>query len=208
MRRILEALRHAEERLDSGCGRGRARGLPPWRGSTLARVACSVFLTVGLLACGEGGGGEQAEDAEADMQSADMESAADEAPSNPRFGIWRMDMDAEPPAENLMYYEPWGDGGMKITVHNTNAEGNVTEWSYTTLFDGVFREVEGQEGATTAVEVVDERTNRILNARGGEVYQTIMNVLSEDGNTIDNEYIRTLPDGTERISHAVYRRVE
>ena len=54
---------------------------------------------------------------------------------------------------------------------------------HTTMFDGEFHPVEGEENAETAVEVVDERTNRILNRRNGEVYQTIINVLSEDGST-------------------------
>ena len=94
-----------------------------------------------------------------------------------------------------------------ITVAQTNSEGETSEWSYATMFDGEFREVEGQENATTAVEVIDERTNHIHNARDGEVYQTIVNVLSEDGNTINNEYRRTRPDGTESVSHAVYRRI-
>ncbi len=136
------------------------------------------------------------------------EQAAAEAPSNPRFGVWRLESDAPPPASNIMTYEPYGDGGMKITVASTNSEGESSEWSYVTMFDGEFRPVEGQENAETAVEVVDDRTNRILNARNGDVYQVIVNVLSEDGNTIDNEYRRTLPDGTERITHAVYRRIE
>ncbi len=134
--------------------------------------------------------------------------AAAEAPSNPRFGVWQLESDRPPPYRNVMTYEPYGDGGMKITVATTNDDGEESAWSYTTMFDGAFHPVEGQEDATTAVEVVDERTNRILNARGGEVYQVIINVLSEDGNTIDNEYRRTQEDGTESVSHAVYRRIE
>lgn len=136
------------------------------------------------------------------------EAATAEALANPRFGVWRLESDAPPPASNIMTYESYGDGGMKITVASTNSEGESSEWSYVTMFDGEFRPVEGQENAETAVEVVDDRTNRILNARDGDVYQVIINVLSEDGNTIDNEYRRTLPDGTERVTHSVYRRIE
>ena len=129
------------------------------------------------------------------------------AQENPRFGVWQLESDAPPPAINIMTYEPWGDGGMKITVESTNAQGVESKWSYTTLFDGVFRPVEGQENAETAVEVVDARTNKIYNKRNGRVGQVIINVLSEDGNTIDNEYRRTAEDGTESVSHAVYRRI-
>ena len=146
-------------------------------------------------------GGEPADAAEA------AEPAA-EVTANPRFGVWQLESDRPPPNRNVMTYEPYGDGGMKITVASTNAEGETSEWGYTTMFDGEFHPVEGQENSTTAVEVVDDRTNRILNARNGEVYQVIINVLSEDGNTIDNEYRRTMEDGTESVSHAVYRRIE
>ena len=154
-----------------------------------------------LVACSPGGDGG----GEADQPASD--EATEEAASNPRFGVWELESDAEPPTRNVMTYEPWGDGGMKITVAQTNSEGETSEWSYATMFDGVFRDVEGQENATTSVEIIDERTNHIHNARNGEVYQTIVNVLSEDGNTINNEYRRTLPDGSERVSHAVYRRI-
>ena len=154
-----------------------------------------------LFACAPGGeGGEEAADT---MPAETLEEAA----SNPRFGVWELESDAEPPTRNVMTYEPWGDGGMKITVAATNSQGETSEWGYVTMFDGVFHEVEGRENATSAVEVIDKRTNHIHNARDGEVYQTIVNVLSEDGNTINNEYRSMREDGTERVSHAVYRRI-
>lgn len=172
------------------------------------RTHTSTILALAMVATGAAFACAPAGDEGGPDDAAMTDESAAEAPSNPRFGVWRLESDAPPPVSNIMTYEPWGDGGMKITVAQTNAEGETREWSYNTLFDGVFRTVEGQENATTAVEVVDERTNHILNARGGEVYQVIVNVLSEDGNTIDNEYRRTLPDGTEGVSHAVYRRIE
>jgi len=126
---------------------------------------------------------------------------------NPRFGVWQMDSDAPPPAINIMTYEPYGDGGMRVTVEATNSEGRESKWGYVTLFDGEFMDVEGQENSKTAVEIVDDKTNKISNMRNGEVTQVIMNVLSDDGNVIDNEYIRTGPDGERRVSHAIYRRI-
>ena len=163
-----------------------------------------LVTAAAIFACAPAdGGGESAEEAEM------AETAADAAANtNPRFGVWQIETDQPPPYRNIMTYEPYGDGGMKITVAATNSEGVTTEWGYVTMFDGVFRTVEGRDNAETAVEVVDERTNRILNARNGEVTQVIINVLSEDGNTIDNEYRSTSADGTERVSHAVYRRIE
>ena len=60
--------------------------------------------------------------------------------TNPRFGVWRN----QSHPNNVMTYEPYGEGGMKITVATTR-NGNTSEWSYVTLFDGEFRPVEGQE---------------------------------------------------------------
>ena len=125
-----------------------------------------------------------------------------------RFGEWKLRSDAPPPASNVMTYAPWGDGGMSIRVESTNAQGRSNAWGYVTLFDGVFRPVEGQENSETAVEIIDERTTRISNARNGRVYQVIINTLSEDGNTISNEYVRMDADGKiTRVSHAVYDRI-
>ncbi len=98
---------------------------------------------------------------------------------------------------------------MSITVESTNAQGRDSKWGYVTMFDGVFRTVSGQEGSETAVVVVDDRTTRILNKRDGRVYQVILNVLSEDGNRIDNEYVRLDENGDMvRISHAIYDRIK
>ena len=172
------------------------------------RTHTSTILALAMVATGAAFACARAGDEGGPDDAAMTDESAAEAPSNPRFGVWRLESDAPPPFSNIMTYEPWGDGGMKITVASTNTEGESSEWSYNTLFDGVFRTVEGREDAETAVEVIDEHTNHIHNARGGEVYQVIVNVLSEDGNTINNEYRTTREDGTERVSHAVYRRIE
>jgi hypothetical protein len=59
------------------------------------------------------------------------------------------------------------------------------------------------------VEFVNETTTRISNMRNGRVTQVIINILSEDGNLIDNEYIRMDADGKiTGVSHAVYRRIQ
>lgn len=127
---------------------------------------------------------------------------------NPRFGVWKLQSDAPPPQSNVMTYEPWGDNGMKITVESTNRNGDSSAWSYTTEFDGVFRAVEGQQNAETAVEIIDERSTRIYNQRNGRITQVIINTLSEDGNTISNEYVRMDADGKiTRVTHAVYERI-
>ena len=90
-----------------------------------------------------------------------------------RFGQWKMDSDAPAPAINIMTYEPWGDGGMSITVAATNSQGQDSEWGYDTMFDGEFRSVWGQENAETAVEWVNASTTRISNSRNGRVTQVL-----------------------------------
>ena len=119
-------------------------------------------------------------------------SAQDAA--TPRFGVWINQGNPD----NVMVYEPYGDGGMKITVGS---------WNYVTLFDGVFRQVDGQDNAETAVEVIDEFSTRILNKRNGRVSQIIINTLSEAGSTINNEYIRMDADGKiTGVGHVIYER--
>lgn len=95
--------------------------------------------------------------------------------TNPGFGVWKLKSDAPPPSVNIMTYEPYGDGGMRITVESTNSRGRESKWGYVTMFDGVFRPVTGQENDETAVEVVNERTTRISNMRNDRLSQVIIN---------------------------------
>ena len=156
------------------------------RFSRFPAVLAALSLGLGLVAC-----------------------AAAQDDSNPRFGVWRLRSDNPPPYQNVMTYAPHGEGGMSITVATTNAEGNESVWGYSTMFDGAFRPVEGLENSETAVEVVDEQSTRISNMRNGTVYQVIINTLSDDGNRIDNEYVRMDADGQiSRVTHAIYDRVQ
>jgi hypothetical protein len=118
-----------------------------------------------------------------------------------RFGIW--DNSTNP--NNVMTYEPHEKGGMKITVSNPSKPGD--EWSYVTLFDGVYRPVTGQKGSETAVEIINDKSTRIYNKRDGMVYQVVINTLSADNNTINNEYIRMDKDGKiTGVTHVTYVR--
>ena len=55
--------------------------------------------------------------------------------------------------------------------------------------------------------MVDARTNKIMN-KTGERVNVIINVLSEDGDTIENEYRNVDENGAETVSHAVYERIQ
>jgi hypothetical protein len=129
-------------------------------------------------------------------------------PDNPRIGKWKLKQ--EPPALNIMTYEPFGKGGMKVTVENTNREGRKSTWTYTTMFDGKDEPVIGDTRTeTTAVRKIDARTNKIVNKRGGKVIQVITNVLSEDGNTINNTYKNYNEKGElTTTTTAVYERIK
>jgi hypothetical protein len=128
--------------------------------------------------------------------------------ANPRIGTWKLKSDAPPPAINIMTYEPYGNGGMKVTVHAVNAQGRVSEWTYNTMFDGKDERVSGDTRTeTTAVRKIDDRTNEIVNKRGGKVIQIITNVLSADGRTINNTYKNYTEAGElTSTTYAVYEK--
>ena len=118
-----------------------------------------------------------------------------------RFGVW--DNSTNP--NNVMTYEKYDKDGSKLTVSNPSNPAN--DWSYVTLFDGVFRPVTGQDGNETAVEIINSKSIRIYNKRDGVVYQVVINTLSEDNNTINNEYIRMDKDGKiTGVTHVTYNR--
>ena len=94
-------------------------------------------------------------------------AAASQESSNPRFGKWKLKSDRPAPYLNIMTYEPYGDGGMRITIEATNAKGEKRKWGYVTLFDGKYQSVTGDSRTeASAVEVVDARTNKIMNKTG------------------------------------------
>ncbi len=127
--------------------------------------------------------------------------------ANPRFGRWKLKSDEPPPALNIMTYERYGEGGMRVTVEATNAKGEKRKWGYVTTFDGTYRPMTGDTSIEeTAVEIVDSRTNKISNKTGARV-NVIINVLSEDGNTIQNEYRNVDENGKVTVTHAVYERI-
>jgi len=129
---------------------------------------------------------------------------------NPRIGTWKLKSDAPPPAINIMTYEPFGKGGMKVTVESKNAQGRETKWTYTTMFDGKDEPVAGHPSAdTTSVKKIDDRTTEIVNKKAGKVLQIITNVISVDGNTINNTYKNFDAEGKPtRTTTAVYERIE
>ena len=122
-------------------------------------------------------------------------------PRTARFGVW--DNSTNP--NNVMTYEMFDKTGSKLTV--SNPSNPASDWSYVTMFDGVFRPVQGQEGAETAVEIINDKSIRIYNKRNGVVNQVVINTLSDDNNTISNEYIRMDKDGKiTGVTHVTYIR--
>jgi hypothetical protein len=122
-------------------------------------------------------------------------------PRTARFGVW--DNSTNP--NNVMTYELYEKNGSKLTV--SNPSNPASDWSYVTLFDGVYRPVTGQKGAETAVEIINDKSIRIYNKRDGVLNQVVINTLSEDNNTINNEYIRMDKDGKiTGVTHVTYIR--
>lgn len=129
--------------------------------------------------------------------------------SNPRFGKWKLKSDAPAPQSNIMTYEPFGTGGMKVIVTSVNARGDTSSWWYTTNFDGKDMPVTGSSGTThTSVRTISDRVNEIVNKRDGRITQVLTNVLSPDGNTIAVIYMRSDSTGrTTNVSFATYERI-
>jgi hypothetical protein len=127
--------------------------------------------------------------------------------TNPRFGKWKLKQ--EPPALNVMTYEPLGATGMKVTVESTNAKGEKTTWWYTTEFDGKDMPVTGQgPGRTSAVRKIDDQINEVVNKTNGKVTQVLYNVLSKDGQSIGVMYYRDDGAGkTTNITFAMYEKM-
>lgn len=136
-----------------------------------------------------------------------MASSPQAQNKNPRFGKWKLKQD--PPALNIMTYEPFGAKGMKITVESTNGKGDKTTWWYTTEFDGKDMPVTGQgPGRTTAVNTINGQINEIINKTDGKVTQVLYNILSKDQNTIGNVYMRDDGNGkTTNVTFATYERM-
>jgi hypothetical protein len=122
-------------------------------------------------------------------------------PRTARYGVW--DNTTNP--NNVMTYEAAEGGGSKLTV--SNPSNPASDWSYITLFDGQYRQVTNQKGAETAVEIIDPKSIRIYNKRNGVLNQVVINTLSEDNNTISNEYIRMDKEGKiTGVTHVTYVR--
>ena len=134
-------------------------------------------------------------------QARGQAKADDTNPRTARFGVW--DNSTNP--NNVMTYEAYEKDGSKLTV--SDPSDHSRDWSYVTLFDGIYRPVQGQEGAETAVEIINPKSIRIYNKRNGVLQQIVINTLSDDNNTINNEYIRMDKDGKiTGVSHQTYTR--
>jgi len=124
--------------------------------------------------------------------------------ANPRIGSWKLKQ--EPPASNIMTYEPVPGGGMKVTVDSVSASGNKGHWTYTTMLDGKDAAITGYSSDAAAVTVVDAATNEIVYKKDGKVTQTATNVISADGRTITVTFKRTNAQGQPVTSVAIYEK--
>jgi hypothetical protein len=156
-------------------------------------LVCTAIVTAALVTAGS---------SYAQGQAQAKPKAEDKTdPRTARFGVW--DNSTNP--NNVMTYEGFEKGGSKLTV--SNPSNPAQDWSYVTMFDGQFRPVTGQPGSETAVEIINPKSIRIYNKRDGVVNQVVINTLSEDNNTISNEYIRMDKEGKiTGVTHVTYLR--
>ena len=137
-------------------------------------------------------------------------AAFTQAQSNPRFGKWKLKSDAPAPQSNIMTYEPYGNGGMKITIDTVSREGVKSQWYYTTMFDGKDEPLTGNPGTDSgSVRVLSPQVNEVIYKKNGRVTQVLTNVLSPDGDTIGVMYMRQDASGkTTNITVATYERIK
>src|SRR5580698_4741581 len=130
--------------------------------------------------------------------------------TNPRLGKWKLKSTNPAPASNVMTYEKFGQGGMKITIDAVNKDDVKSQWSYTTNFDGKDEPITGNPGADHgSVRVITPSINEIVYKKDGKVTQILTNVLSPDFNTIAVIYMRQGPDGkTTNVTFATYERMQ
>ncbi len=66
----------------------------------------------------------------------------------------------------------------------------------------------GKEGRDDAVAFIDEIATRITDLTKGRVTKVLINTLSEDGDTISNEYVRLSEvEKIVSVGHAIYERI-
>ena len=105
-----------------------------------------------------------------------------QAPSNPRYGKWKLKSDAPAPQSNVMTYEPHNGNGMKITIDAVSKEGVKSQWGYNTMFDGKDEPLYGNPATDTgSVRIINDRINEIVYKKGGKVTQVLTNVLPRTG---------------------------
>ena len=137
--------------------------------------------------------------------SAQISLSAQDA--NPRFGRWKLKSEAPPPQSNIMTYEAYNGTGMKVTIDTVSASGAKGGWGYVTMFDGKDEPVTGRQGSTSAVTMLSDKINVIVNKTNGRVTQVLVNVLSADNKTIQNTYYSTNAQGVTTMTSATYERI-
>jgi len=139
-----------------------------------------------------------------------LTAASAQAPTNPRFGKWRLKSDAPAPSSNIMTYEPYNGKGMKITIDAVSQQGVKSQWWYTTMFDNKDEKLTGNPATDSgAVKILNDRVNEITYKKDGKVSQVLTNVLSPDGTKIGIIYMRMNPQGqTTGVTFATYEKMQ
>jgi hypothetical protein len=127
------------------------------------------------------------------------------------MGRWKNKSNAPAPQSNIMVYEPYGNGGMKVTIEQVDKNGKESKWGYNTDLKGGEAPLYGNEGVDTgAVRVVNDRINEITYKKNGKVVQILTNVLSPDHSTLGIIYLRQDPETgvTKNVTFATYEKIQ
>jgi hypothetical protein len=118
------------------------------------------------------------------------------AQQDQHLGTWTLNLakskysPGPPPRSGMITFAPYGNGGIKFTFEQINAEGNKTSTAYSGNFDG--KQVPYVQtpppatggGQTVALKRVDRNTFERTTYLAGKQLTTVRFVVSPDGKTL------------------------
>ena len=94
--------------------------------------------------------------------------------------------------------------GLRLTIENVDAEGNLAKAVIINFDDGKFHSVRGPLYDAQADKVVNDSTAWIIRTKAGKVVQTLISEVSADGKTWTVTTAGATPDG-QQINNVLVR---
>jgi hypothetical protein len=115
------------------------------------------------------------------------------AQKDPLIGKWKLDLSKSTyspgPAmrSEILTFEPFGKGGVKVTVDQVDSQGKKILTEYSGNFDEKDMPIHGvPEADTVALKRIDANTTERIYKKDGKVISRIRRVVSKDGKMLTN----------------------